>query len=147
MGNATSQDRSNEIVKVRLERQPCFGSCPVFVAEVEHTGTLRYEGAYFVPVVGARVVQLPRGSFARLAEVVERSGFWALRSSYAPDRSPTDLPARLITVETTRRSKTVRDYGLEGPVELARIERAIIGRIRRHVWGGRAAHEFNALAT
>lgn len=119
------------ILSITLERTPCYGPCPVFEARLRHGGAVEYRGDYAVEPTGAHAGTLPRGSFARLAALVEAHGFFALRAEYAPDPMVTDLPSRVITVETEQGTKRVSDYGMAGPAALHRLERAITGRLRR----------------
>lgn len=133
---------STEIDLIRLTRTACYGTCPVYSAEIHRSGLLHYVGECWVPRWGEARVQLPKGSFAQLAALVERHGFWALSEHYSPHHMVTDMPSRIITVRAGRREHSVSDYGLVGPAALTRIEKAIEGRVRRLVRGGRAASDF-----
>jgi hypothetical protein len=128
---------SGGIVLVHLERTACYGSCPVFTVAIEKPGIMRYYGDSWVPVVGHANSELPKGSVARLAKLIEAQGFWDLENNYHPEEMVTDLPARIVTVEARGRRKKVYDYGLSGPHALTRIEKAITGHVRRLAWGGR----------
>lgn len=125
---------ADSIRTVRLERTPCYATCPVYTVEIRFDGRLAYEGRWWVPIIGDVTVVLPPGSFARLAALIERHDFWSLNDHYPSEPAPTDCPSRIITVTTDSRHKTVDDYGPSGPEGLTRIEKAIVSRVRRYVW-------------
>lgn len=116
---------------ISLQRTSCFGPCPVYTVTIDARGTVRYEGEKFVRVVGRQTARIEKSLVAKLLAHAERIHFFDMRNSYRvienPDGSATmvtDLPTKIVTVTTNRRSKRVEDY-FGAPDALEEFEKAI----------------------
>ena len=116
---------------ISLQRTSCFGPCPVYTVKIDARGSVTYEGEKFVRVVGRQIARVDRSVVARLLTHAERIHFFDMRNAYRsidnPDGSTTtvtDLPTKIVTITSNRRTKRVEDY-VGAPATLEEFERAI----------------------
>jgi hypothetical protein len=116
---------------VSLQRTSCYGPCPVYTVKIDARGSVIYEGEKFVRVVGRQTARVDRSVVARLLAHAERIHFFDMRNAYRvienPDGSTTtvtDLPTKIVTITTNRRTKRVEDY-VGAPDALEEFEKAI----------------------
>ena len=64
---------------LKLERTPCFGSCPVYKIEVSGTGKVKYNGEYFVEKKGAHTWQLSSKVVEQLNQLITEIGYFAIK--------------------------------------------------------------------
>src|SRR4051794_21358964 len=86
-----------EITEIRLERTPCFGSCPVDEVVLRPDGTATYVGTRFVERPGRHEGTFDRAEYEKLAKLLESQGFFGLKDRYSVPE--TDNPS-LITSAT-----------------------------------------------
>jgi uncharacterized protein DUF6438 len=116
---------------ISLQRTSCYGPCPVYMVKIDARGSVTYEGEKFVRVVGRQTARVDRSVVARLLTHAERIHFFDMRNAYRaidnPDGSTTtvtDLPTKIVTITTNRRTKRVEDY-VGAPDALEEFEKAI----------------------
>jgi hypothetical protein len=104
-------------VVIKLERTPCFGSCPVYSVSIDAKGNVTYEGKKFVRVAGRRTDRVPVSAVAALLGTADHIGFFDLREFYRSVRNAdgsetivTDLPTTFVTITRAGRTKRVEDY-------------------------------------
>ncbi len=111
---------------VRLERGPCFGTCPVYEVEVDAHGVVTFDGRRFVDHIGTATAQIPADSAASLMRSIEADGFFQLDPRYHyGDKGcgayHTDAPHVTLTLSLEGRAHTVQlDYGCTGAPEVLR---------------------------
>lgn len=88
-----------------IEREPCFGFCPVCRAEVLAGGTLRYRGVRWVKLTGEHVDRLRPDQLDELADAFQAARF----ETFAPSDEQMHV-TDLSTVTLTWRGHTVRHY-------------------------------------
>ncbi|HEU4953676.1 MAG TPA: DUF6438 domain-containing protein [Gemmatimonadales bacterium] len=123
---------SSSATLVTLEREPCFGTCPVYRVSLDGGGKVDFVGTRFVSREGADTSRVPADEVVRLVDSLDAAGYFALADQYVPDspacgRYATDAPTVTISVQSKGRSKTVRhDHGCVGaPAALTGMERLI----------------------
>lgn len=112
------------ISEIRLQRYLSVSNASPTTIRLKADGTIEHEvksGKLSTRKVGS----LNRRDFARLAELVERSGFSKLEDRYSSGRTHDWM--YVTTVKRGAVAKTVHHYGDSGPAELWAIERAILG--------------------
>ena len=111
---------------IRLERGMCFGSCPAYSVDVDAAGHVLFVGGKSavepsVPCQGERRWTIGTAAVARLQALVDSSGYFGFRDSYAG--RITDMPTFTVTVTRRGRTKAVRDYvGLAVGMPRAMVE-------------------------
>jgi hypothetical protein len=106
---------------LRLERDPCFGSCPVYAVEIGKDGKGSFIGREHVKTKGVHEIHLVSADIALIASVLERSGFWSLKEHYQSKEDGceavwTDQSGLSISAVRHGKTKTVAFYhGCRGP--------------------------------
>jgi hypothetical protein len=129
---SAAQPLGARVSTVRLERQPCYGTCPVYVLDVDSTGRVQFEGRAHVKVLGTASAVIERDAFRKMTEHLMQSGFPSFRASYVAGAEEcgayaTDLPVVVLSaVIDGMPKKVVHDYGCSGaPRVLRRLHRMI----------------------
>ena len=97
---------AEEITEIRLERTPCFGTCPVDEVVLRPDGTATYIGHQYVKRVGQYRGTFPREDFDRLAELLETKGFFNLKDRYS--MRITDHPSLITQHRAEQRAPLAR---------------------------------------
>jgi hypothetical protein len=72
------------------------------------------------------------GDFARLARLIERSGYYSFAPGY--ERSVTHAALEITSVTRSGKTHQVSDYAAAGPLELWGIRKAIAGTTEAAAW-------------
>ena len=129
---------------VSLERQPCFGTCPVYTVTIDGSGAVRFEGRRFVADTGVFISAIPPARVDSLLAELEAAGYFGFADRYTPgapvcEHAATDLPTVITEVHLRDRAKRIEHYyGCAGaPAILDSLERRIdaVGGVAR--WLGR----------
>jgi hypothetical protein len=121
-------------VVIRLERGPCYGTCPVYGATLYGDGTVRYDGKDHVRVKGSQTAVIAPEAVKSLVEEIERSGFFSLNDAYT-EVSITDAPSAVLYVATDEKKKQVRHY--QGDFKAPKILQVLENRIDELAGTGR----------
>ena len=121
-----------EVTEIRLERTPCYGTCPVDEVVLRPDGTATYIGKRFVKRIGRYRGTFPRDDFDRLVELLEANDFTGLNDRYS--RPVTDHPSLITSVTRGGQTKRVVNYANAGPDGLRAIEKAILGLAEDIEW-------------
>ena len=113
-------------VVIRIERGPCFGTCPVYRVTLYGDGTVRYDGKDHVSARGSQTAVIAPEKVKELAGEIERSGFFNLRDFYT-EVSVTDAPTVVLYVAVDGKKKQVKHYlgDFKAPKTLETIETRI----------------------
>ena len=128
-------ERGSRISAVRLERQPCFGTCPVYVVNVDSDGHVRFDGRAHVQMMGTATADISRDDFRGMAERLVESGVLSFDSTYvagAPGCGAyaTDLPIVTLSVVVDGTTKVIRhDYGCTGAPSALRGLHAMVDSV------------------
>jgi hypothetical protein len=123
---------SDPTFHVRLDRGPCFGTCPTYTVEMDARGRVTFtgrapgRGQAPAACLGRRSWRASPGAVEKLEALVDRSGFFGFESAYRANI--TDLPQYTVTVTRRGRTKTVADYAgtmVGMPRAMVEIENAI----------------------
>jgi len=95
-------------IRIKLERGPCYGTCPVYSVELSGDGTVTYNGKQFVLVKGQHASRIAPAAVSALLDKVRAADFWSLQPRYAA--RITDNPEYSVTVTAGGRTKSVTDY-------------------------------------
>ena len=90
---------------MRLQRTPCFGTCPVYVITVRQDGGAVYQGGAHAAREGRFTGRLELAQRTALLRRAQELGFFTLEDRY--DGEVTDLPSTIITVVAGGRRKQV----------------------------------------
>ncbi len=125
----------SRIIAVRLERQPCFGTCPVYVVNVDSAGHVRFDGRAHVQTTGTVTADISPEDFRRMADRLVASGVMSFDSTYvagAPECGAyaTDMPIVTLSVVVDGTTKQIRhDYGCTGAPRALRGLHAMVDSV------------------
>lgn len=128
-------DQGHGITQVGLERLPCFGTCPAYVAVIHASGLVEYEGYLHVPRLGPHRGEVNLYDFQRLAQFIAGTQFWEMEHHYDfRNAVVSDGPSSCVLVATESRRKLVSNYLDAGPPELWAIAGLIDLLLLRTEW-------------
>ena len=130
----TVVDRPLNGVLAALSRTPCFGSCPVFEAQVWMDGTATWKGEKNVARLGLYRAQVPEQWLEDLLAYAEKNKYFELSAQYPlSGREIPDLPLTVCFLKKGTLEKKVRDGG-DAPVALLQLERYFAEKLETLVW-------------
>jgi hypothetical protein len=123
------QTRADSAVRIRLERGPCFGTCPVYSVTLDGSGAILFEGRRFVADTGISTGRVPRARIDSLVGELTAGGYFDFADRYVAGEPgcvqyATDLPSVITEVRAGGRSKRIEhDHGcMEAPKALTALE-------------------------
>lgn len=125
------------ISEITLERERCYGSCPVYKVILRRDGSATYIGKENVSRIGEYRSQVypyqPLGAeFIRLARLVASQGYLKMNDHYTA--LTTDSDTVITSIVHNGKRKTIVNYDNQAPIELYGIERAIDGVAAQIKW-------------
>ncbi|HEY3840172.1 MAG TPA: TonB family protein [Bryobacteraceae bacterium] len=94
------------VSEITIERQGCYGNCPVYTLTLRRQGTSTYAGKRWVTRIGQfTATQLYGGDVDQLSRAVSDLGFFNLHDEYGASE---DSERLAVTVTTPSQSKTVK---------------------------------------
>ena len=128
--------------KLSLERQACYGFCPMYTVSVDHKGQVTYVGERFVKLKGTYKAQLTPSQLERLWQALERAKLGQYKSEYKT-MSVTDNPSAILKVSGIKigarvGSKTIDHYfgDKTAPESLTRLENEVDALVGTRKWVG-----------
>jgi TonB family protein len=101
------------ISEIIVERQGCFGGCPVYTLTLRRQGTSTYVGKRSVARIGQYTAkQVYRFDFDQLSKAISDVGFFNLQNEYGGGVEDAEQVA--VTVTTPSQSKTVKTFNFAG---------------------------------
>lgn len=126
-GTYTSDPADPATFLVKLERQACYGMCPVYTLRIDGDGKVTFEGKEHVKAQGQKTKKLDRAALDALASKIESSGYFTMAWKDPCDRVATDNPT--VTVDITSKGHTRKIVDYHGnrciPNELRDLEKEI----------------------
>jgi Domain of unknown function (DUF6438) len=123
----TTPKKSDSEVLITIRREACFGSCPVYSAQIYNDGTVVYVGEENVKVKGEQRHKISPDRVNELIKAFERIKYFSLKDKYEFDEngmSVTDQPTITTSISMNGKQKTVVDYYC-APKELHELENLI----------------------
>lgn len=125
------------ISEITLERERCYGGCPVYKVILRRDGSATYIGKENVSRIGEYKSQVspyqPLGAeFIRLAKLIASQAYLKMNDRYTVPTSDADTVITSIVHDGKR--KTIVNYANQAPIELYGIERAIDGVAAQIKW-------------
>lgn len=102
---AETPQTADDSVFFRIERTPCFGSCPTYKLTIFQDGSATYEGRRFAVREGSYTGHVDAGTMQKLKEAAEAQDFYGMQDKY--DKPVTDLPSVIIRIHADGRDKQV----------------------------------------
>src|SRR5438067_949141 len=83
----TAQKKSASETLITIKREACFGSCPVYSAEIHNDGTVVYVGEENVKVKGEQRHKISGDRVKELIMAFERIKYFSLKDKYEVDEN------------------------------------------------------------
>jgi Domain of unknown function (DUF6438) len=120
-----NQINYNNNVAITLERNACFGICPIYSLKVFGNGTVVYKGERFVNITGQKISTIPHQKVRELLEEFYKINYFGLNDTYNKIVK-TDQPTVNTSINITGVYKSVFDnYGSIAPQGLRLLENKI----------------------
>ena len=134
----TSAEETPDVESITLERQPCFGFCPVYTVTLREDGTVEYDGQQNVEVTGPQTATIDPGAVQTLGDEMIEAGYLDWEDAYT-NQEVTDQAYAITTVTladgTTKRIDHY--YGdFSAPEELTELETRIDQTANTAQWVG-----------
>lgn len=124
---------------IDFRRTPCFGTCPIYRAQVWADGKVTFKGERFTEKVGMYSATIPAEEVSQLLSEAAQINFFAMDTLYVT--GATDFPSQVLTLRDKGKTHTVRTEG-EGPKEvellMQKVDQAIMHAVRTN---GKAANK------
>lgn len=117
----------NEInnITIRLQRNMCLGTCPVYSLEIFGNGTVVYNGERFVNVTGQQISNIPQEKVRKLVEEFYKINYYSFKDAYN-EIVKTDQPTVSTSINMSGIYKSVFDnHGATAPEGLRLLENKI----------------------
>jgi Domain of unknown function (DUF6438) len=120
-----NQINYNNNVTITLERNACFGICPIYSLKVFGNGTVVYNGERFVNMTGQKISTISQQKVRGLVEEFYKINYFRLNDTYNKIVK-TDQPTVITSINVTGVYKSVFDnYGSIAPQGLRLLENKI----------------------
>jgi Domain of unknown function (DUF6438) len=113
----TNQSQSAKADKLflKMERTPCYGTCPAYVLTIEPDGKILFEGKQYTEVKGKSENLLSQEKKSQLITEIEKADFFSFKDLYTEDSNncpatATDNPTVTISVKLNDKEKTIKHY-------------------------------------
>ncbi|GEM_PF-3208453 len=93
--------------KVTLEREGCFGTCPIYKITVNSIGIVEYDGERFVKVTGIQTARITQAKVKELFDMVNAINYFSLNDTYT-ENATFDAGSATSTVTLNGNTKSVR---------------------------------------
>jgi len=125
--NVEAQKKSDSEVLITIERGACYGTCPIYSAQISGDGTVIYSGIENVKVKGKKRFKIPKAKVQELVKAFESINYFSLKDKYETDENGmriADLPPVTTSISLKGKTKKViHNYG--APKELRELENKI----------------------
>lgn len=118
----------------KLKKTGCYGSCPVFEAQIFSDGTAIYVGEKSCPRIGKFTARTRATVHFDLIKRADAASFFGLENRYPTNgRAIADFPTTTIFLKAGNRTRTVED-NCDAPLNLLEFERYFSALLETFDW-------------
>ena len=130
---ASSNDLDD--VVITLERQACFGFCPVYTLTIYGDGTVIYDGEEFVAVKDRVEATIAKEKIEQLVQEFEAIDYFSLDDKYV-ERTITDAQTVITSITIDSKTKAIEHYhgDFTAPENLTALEDKIDEIVNSSQW-------------
>lgn len=103
---------------ITLERQPCFGFCPMYTVSIFEDGTVVYNGDSNVDVTGEQTSEIAPETVQQMVEAIASAGYFEWEEAYTT-QTVTDLPTVITSVTRDGETHRIQRYAGDSTAPLA----------------------------
>lgn len=125
---------------ITLERQPCFGFCPVYTLAIHGDGRVEYNGMDFVEVTGEQTSTIDPAEVQALADAFSEAGYFTWNDAYMT-QEVTDMPYVFTSITLSDgTTKRIEHYhgDFSAPEALTELENLIDATANSAQWVGQS---------
>lgn len=123
------KDVSVENFSITINKDMCFGTCPVYTATVYGDGNVSYEGRMYCDRMGSWMGAISKDDLCSLLTEIRNQKLIALDTTFI-DNVP-DAPVTTITITDMGRTKTFR-WNMGSPAQLRELNVLMIKATHDH---------------
>ncbi|MBL3654947.1 DUF6438 domain-containing protein [Fulvivirga sediminis] len=105
---SAQKTESQEDPVIKMEKTPCFGTCPVYTIEIFADNTAKLHAVQHLPLEGNYIAEMSDSQLNSLVSAFEGGEFFAYEKEYTANIS--DMPTTYLTFNHNGRVKKVKDY-------------------------------------
>jgi hypothetical protein len=116
-----------EDLVISLERGICFGTCPAYKVTISASGSVEFEGRYYVKKKGIVRTAISREQLKLLIAEIESAKYFTLQGRYVDKEDGcvtilADHPTVNISITIAGKTKSIEHYhGCKGPLALEQL--------------------------
>ncbi len=132
-----ADDSIPEDLIIRLQRTPCFGTCPAYMMTVNAKGEVNFFGQDHVEAKGQNKGRIGEEKIRQLIGEFKQADFFNLADNYTSKNCLTDNPTVRTTLLINGKTKKIEhDRGCEAPPGLTGLEDKIDEIVGTQKWIG-----------
>lgn len=122
-----------EFSQVVFYADACFGTCPIFTITIAGDGTAHYNAKMYNDKQGEFNTIIKPLHLDSLHQLIDESDLLSLKNEYTSDW--TDQPTYTLTIKLNNgQTKTITDYGPNGPDKLKKLYHLIFSLRETQDW-------------
>lgn len=125
------EEVQKEELLISMMRTACYGTCPIYNAQIYTTGRVQYEGKNFVDRIGSYHTTFDKASLQKIEEKIRSINYFSLQDKY--DSPITDLPSVITEAHLDGQVKKIEDRH-KGPKELDELYAEIDALLAEAKW-------------
>jgi len=118
------------VVTIKMERQGCYGKCPVYNLSIDGNGLVEYDGTSYVHTKGKHETRITPDQVKQLLEDFRGVNYFALQDEYSGLRKSSEITVSAGGCSNTRRGTTT-STSTDLPSTLTTLT---IGNRTKRVW-------------
>jgi hypothetical protein len=123
---------------IRINRTPCYGTCPVYRMTVKADGNVKFFGQDHTEIKGETEGEISQEKIKQLIEEFKKANFFALQDKYTTEDCATDMPSANTTIFINGQVKKIEhNVGCKAPPELGVLENKIDEIVGTQKWIGK----------
>lgn len=116
---------------IRIEKTPCYGTCPVFQVSIYQGGYVLYEGKEFTDKKGKYYTFIEKEKLNEIIDFARTIKYFEMKEEY--DCSATDLPSVIFYIANQGRKKQIISR-CNPPEELKQLDKLIMHHLEDLKW-------------
>lgn len=116
---------------IRIEKTPCYGTCPVFQVSIYQGGYVLYEGKEFTDKKGKHYTFIEKEKLNEIIDFARAIKYFDMKGEY--DCNATDLPSVIFYIANQGRKKQIISR-CNAPEELKQLDKLIMHHLEALKW-------------
>ncbi|UII27824.1 DUF6438 domain-containing protein [Fulvivirga maritima] len=127
----TQKTEAQEDPIIKMEKTPCFGTCPEYSLEIFADNTAKLHAVQHLPLKGDYKAKISDSQLSALISAFEEGKFFEYEKEYTANIS--DMPTTYLTFNHKGKVKKVKDYH-GAPESLKKLEKQVAALVDTLEW-------------